>query len=232
MKLRVRRGGYTFALPLRASQVYVTAEVEAMVDGYLCDRVCESVFCELDNHNIQVLPGESRLAAALACAYHNTCVHEQWKDDEALNAELGLGRETSRRDVLPFAPPAAPSGLVRKRIVAVEKEDNIDDNGENNEDNEIAQLCGASWADVVRKRGRKTGVGRREDSALAGVRTDIHDPDNILDADSAASDAGSWDEERDGERVVYDDTYEMNADIVHGTQLRRDRFEYYDELYA
>lgn len=226
MKLRVRRGGYTYALPLRASQVYVTAEVEAMVDGYLCDRVCESVFCELDNHNIQVLPGESRLAAALACAYHNTCVHEQWKDDEALNAELGLGRETSRRDVLPFAPPAAPSGLVRKRIVAVE----VDENNEStagDEDNEIS-----SWADVVRKRGRKTGVGRREDSALAGVRTDIHDPDNILDADSAASDAGSWDEERDGERVVYDETYEMNADIVHGTQLRRDRFEYYDELYA
>lgn len=41
-----------------------------------------------------------------------------------------------------------------------------------------------------------------------------------------------WDAESRGDRVVFDDSFEMNADIVHGTQQRRDRFEYYDRLYA
>lgn len=227
MKIRISRGGYTYALPLSACSTYCTAEVESMLTGFLFDKVCENVYFAMDSDKVRILPGEARLAAAIAVNYHNTCVHEQWCDDQALDEELG--RTTKFDDAFPPAPlPRDCNRQPVPHIVAVKTPVQTEECDAPEEAE--AEAAAGNWVDVVKRKNRVRqwlGMGTRGAPHAANLSAQ---PTAAQEADTVS--LNSWDAERDGERVVYDEEYEMNEDIIHGTQLRRDEFEWNEQKYA
>ena len=191
MKLKMFTGR---EIALSATQCYSSSDVEDAIQRRMASN---KVFVDFAGEFIQVeSAAEVRIVSALVCAYHNCIVRENIKDPtyDAYKEEASLATDSSAYE---SETPTPLPKLVR------------------NKSTRTAALRHSPTPGVPsNKRCSRTSRNNRASQVLREHTQDV-------DVNPWINDDNSWDEEEYGSRVVYDATYEINAELVPWNQERR-----------